>query len=311
MSGDKYCLKIAICNIFIFNEEQSFYLLSHKDARKLKDWISICQSQLEQLGYTDIELIGKGAYGFVFGGIAQATNDKNSKVHFLQQHNDKHFVFKFSRVTLAQHIQDRLEEESYMLSQVDHPLVPKYIDFQRVYGQSILMMQRAPGINLEQLSLKKGRLSPRLLLKIAAQFADILLGLRQEAKVKQRSVIVHGDSKPSNVVFDEQRETIALVDWGGAVYAQLDESGQASSTEGLATMSNDLQQTNAKLGDIYFIGEDQFTGGLSSPRFDEQGVAGTLYALASAQSSRFGSGVICPTSLGLPTEFARTLEGML
>ncbi len=296
---------------FYINEEQSFYLLSHKDARKLKDWISLCQSQLEQLGYTDIELIGKGAYGFVFGGIAQANREKISKVHFLQQYDDKHFVFKFSRITLAQHIQDRLEEESYMLSQVDDTLVPKYIDFQRVHGQSILMMQRAPGINLEQLSLKKGRLSPRLLLKIASQFADILLGLRQEAKLNQRSVIVHGDIKPSNVVFDEQSETIALIDWGAAVYAQLDESGQATTTEGLATLSNDLQQTNAKLGDIYFIGEDQFTGGLSSPRFDEQGVAGSLYALASAQSSRFGSGVICPTSLGLPIEFARTLEGML
>lgn len=296
---------------FYINEEQSFYLLSHKDARKLKDWILLCQSQLERLGYTDIELIGKGAYGFVFGGIEQAAYDKTSQAHILQKHDDKHFVFKFSRITLAQHIQDRFEEESYMLSQVDHPLVPRAIDFQRVHGQSILMMQRAQGINLEQLSLKKGRLSPRLLLKIAAQIADILLGLRQDAKKNQRSVIVHGDIKPSNIVFDEQSETIALIDWGAAVYAQLDIHAQAATTEGLAALSNDLQQTNAKLGDIYFIGEDQFTGSLSSPRFDEQGVAGTLYALASAQSSRFGSGVICPASLGLPIEFARTLEGML
>ena len=64
---------------FYINEEQSFYLLSHKDARKLKGWISLCQSQLEQLGYTDIELIGKGAYGFVFGGIAQANRKKSAK----------------------------------------------------------------------------------------------------------------------------------------------------------------------------------------------------------------------------------------
>lgn len=281
---------------FYINEEQSFYLLSHKDARKLKDWIALCKTQLTRLGYNDIDVIGKGAYGFVFSGKAQ---------------NGKNYVFKFSRITLAQHIQDRLEEESYMLSQVDHPLVPKCIEFQRVHSQSILMMERAPGINLEQLSLKKGRLAPGLLLKIAEQFADILLNLRDTSNDSSTAPIVHGDIKPSNVVYDEQTQRIALIDWGAAVYAQLDEKSQYATKEGLTTLSSDLQQTNAKLGDIYFIGEDQFKGNLSSPRFDEQGIAGTLYALASAQSCRFGSGVIKATSLGLPIEFARTLQSML
>lgn len=281
---------------FYINEEQSFYLLSHRDARKLKDWIALCEKQLQQLGYSHIELIGKGAYGFVFGG---------------RSHSGRDYVFKFSRINLAQHIQDRLEEESYMLSQVDHPLVPKCIDFQKVHGQSILMMERAPGINLEQLSLKSGRLSPKLLLKIAAQLADILMALRDSAINNNLPPIVHGDIKPSNVVFDEQTQTVALIDWGAAVYAQLDERGQCAAVQGLSALSSDYSQTNAKLGDIYFIGEEQFKGQLSSPRFDEQGVAGTLYALASAQSSRFGSEVISPTSLGLPVEFAKTLAAML
>jgi non-specific serine/threonine protein kinase len=76
-------------------------------------------------------------------------------------------------------------------------------------------------------------------------------------------------------------------------------------------MSDNLQQTNARLGDVYFIGEEQLNGALSSPRFDEQGAAGTLYALASAQSCRFGHRAIPASSLGLPMEFARTLDGML
>ena len=76
-------------------------------------------------------------------------------------------------------------------------------------------------------------------------------------------------------------------------------------------MSDNLQQTNARLGDVYFIGEEQLNGALSSPRFDEQGAAGTLYALASAQSCRFGHRAIPASSLGLPIEFARTLDGML
>ncbi|MDZ7809907.1 MAG: hypothetical protein U5L11_06820 [Arhodomonas sp.] len=69
------------------------------------------------------------------------------------------------------------------------------------------------------------------------------------------------------------------------------------------------EQTNARLGDVYFIGEEQLNGGLSSPRFDEQGTASTLYALASAQSCRFGTEAIPAAALGLPRAFARVLDG--
>lgn len=280
---------------FYIPEEQSIYLLSHDDAKKLKDWVALCTTQLEQLGYRDIELIGKGAYGFVFSGVTA---------------HGAEYVFKFTRVTLPQHLQDRLEEEAFMLEQVDHPRVPKLIAFQRVRNQSILVMERAPGHNLEEVSLRVGRLSPRLVLRIAAQLADILRSLRSEAGPAGRPM-VHGDIKPSNLVFDADRETVALIDWGSSVFAQLDENQQFVSANVMELMSSNLQQTNARLGDVYFIGEEQLNGGLSSPRFDEQGTAGTLYALASGQSCRFGHHAIPATSLGLPMEFARMLDALL
>ena len=284
---------------FYIPEEQSVYLLSQNDARKLREWVALCQAQLEQLGYRDIELIGKGAYGFVFAGVT-ATRQR--------------YVFKFTRVTLPQHLQDRLEEEAFMLEQVEHPLVPRLIAYQRVRHQSILVMERAPGLNLEEVSLKKGRLSPRLVIRIADQLADILRALRREYRAngaEPRRPVVHGDIKPSNLVFDEVGETVALIDWGSSVFAQLDARLQFVHANVMELMSDNLQQTNARLGDVYFIGEDQLNGALSSPRFDEQGVAGTLYALASAQSCRFGHRAIPATSLGLPMEFARMLDGML
>lgn len=280
---------------FYIPEEQSIYLLSHDDARKLKDWVALCRTQLEQLGYRDIELVGKGAYGFVFAGVSA---------------NEEHHVFKFSRVTLPQHLQDRLEEEAFMLEQVDHPRVPRLVAFQRIRRQSILVMERAPGINLEEYSLRHGRLPPRLVVRIAAQLADILRCLRRESGPHGKP-IVHGDIKPSNLVFDPRSETVALIDWGSSVFAQLDANGQFISTSVMELMSDDLQHTNARLGDVYFIGDEQLGGGLSSPRFDEQGAAGTLYALASAQSCRFGHRAIPATALGLPVEFARVLDGML
>ena len=123
---------------FYIPDEQSFYLLSHKDAQKLKDWFALCTEQLELLGYHQIELIGKGAFGFAFAG---------------KDPSGKSLVFKFSRINLPQHIQDRLEDEAFMLSQVDHFYVPSLIEFQRIKKQAILVMERATGVDLEVYSL--------------------------------------------------------------------------------------------------------------------------------------------------------------
>ncbi|AUD61863.1 serine/threonine protein kinase [Shewanella sp. Pdp11] len=275
---------------FYISEEQSIYLLKANDARKHKAWIRLCKQQLSKLGYTDIELVGKGAYGFVFAGINQA--------------GDAH-VFKFSRINLPQHIQDRLEEEAFMLSLLKHPNVPGAIKFERVGKQGILVMERAKGEDLDQLCRRMGALPTAMVMSIARQLADILYYLRTGKP------LVHGDIKPSNLVYDIEQQHLSLIDWGSAVFAQRDEHNKPVEDNVMALMSSDQQHTNARMGDVYFIGEEQLNGALSSPRFDEQGVAATLYALASGQASRFGAQVISPTSIGLPIELARTLEGML
>jgi len=281
---------------FYIPEEQSFYLLNANDAKKLKDWVALCIEELQKLGYRDIELVGKGAYGFAFAGLDQ---------------RNEQCVFKFSRINLPQHIQERLADEAFMLSQLNHANVPRYITYQLIKKQGILMMGRAKGVDLEQYSLQHGRLPVRLLIDIAAQLAALLKVLRTHHKDGELCPIVHGDIKPSNIVFDEQSGQISLVDWGSSVFAQTDEQGQYISNNVMQLMSADLQTSNARLGDVYFIGTEQRLGALSSPRFDEQGVAGTLYALASGQSCRFGRKAIPARSLGLPMEFATMLDSML
>ncbi|WP_213994908.1 protein kinase [Arsukibacterium sp.] len=287
--------KSALRNFYI-PEEQSVYLLNANDAKKLKDWVALCIEELEKLGYRQIELIGKGAYGFAFAGFGQ---------------DGVSYVFKFSRINLAQHIQERLADEAYMLSLVKHPAIPSYITYQVIKKQGILMMGRAKGVDLEQYSLKVGRLPVRLIIDIALQLAELLLFLRQQQINGDSAPIVHGDIKPSNLVFDEQTGKISLIDWGSSVHAQLDSQGQYLANNVMQLMSADLQHSNARMGDVYFIGPEQRAGALSSPRFDEQGVASTLYALASAQSCRFGRQAIPARSLGLPVEFATMLDSML
>ncbi|AQS38064.1 serine/threonine protein kinase [Shewanella psychrophila] len=275
---------------FYISEEQSIYLLKANDARKHRAWIRLCKQQLGKLGYVGLELVGKGAYGFVFAGI--------------NPQGESH-VFKFSRVTLPQNVQDRLEEEAFMLAQVKHPNVPPAIKFAHSGKQGILVMARAPGEDLEQLCLKRGALPAHMVMSIARQLAHILQYLHHGRP------LVHGDIKPSNLVYDVKNNHLSLIDWGSAVFAQRDAQGNPVNGNVMDLLSSDHQHTNARMGDVYFIGEEQLNGALSSTRFDEQGVAATLYAIASGQSSRFGSKVIKATSIGLPVELARTLDGML
>lgn len=275
---------------FYISEEQSIYLLKANDARKHRAWIRLCKQQLSKLGYSEIEFIGKGAYGFVFAGINQSGHSH---------------VFKFSRITLPQHVQDRLEEEAFILSLLNHTNVPPGVKFERVGKQGILVMERAKGEDLEQMCRRMGALPVSWVMSIARQLADLLYYLRTGRS------LVHGDIKPSNLIFDAQTQHLSLIDWGSAVFAQRDEYGRPVDDNVMDLLSTDQQQTNARMGDVYFIGEEQLSGALSNPRFDEQGVAATLYALASGQASRFGTQVIPPTSIGLPVELARTLTAML
>ncbi|MBO7927382.1 serine/threonine protein kinase [Pseudoalteromonas sp. K222D] len=281
---------------FYINEEQSVYLLSHHDAKKHRQWLNICIKKLTLLGYENVEMIGSGAFGFVFAG-----------------HDDTGlpWVFKFSRITLAQSIRDRLEDEAYMLSQINNPLVPEFYAFERIKKQGILMMARAMGEDLEKVSLKKGRISAAKIMTLAVRLRNVLLDLRNHNTGVTAQPIVHGDIKPSNLVWDEASDALSLVDWGSSVYAQIDSDGNPIASNFMDLMSADLSTTNARMGDVYFIGEAQMSGEQSSPRFDEQGVAATLYALASAQSCRFGVDVIPASSLGLPIELAKVIDGML
>ncbi len=281
---------------FYIAEEQSIYLLSHKDATKLKQWVELCQQQLSLLGYQNISLIGKGAFGFVFAG-----EDSESVAQ----------VFKFSRINLPQHVQDRLVEEAEIQAQLNHERIPKIIEYYKIKRQSIVHMERAPGIDLERYSHLHGPLAPELIMSITLQLADILLYLRKVSAHPKGLPYVHGDIKPSNIIFDEDSGKVYLIDWGSAVTAQLDIHGQTTSNNIMDLMSSDLQNSNARLGDVYFIGPEQISGEMSSPRFDEQGLAATIYALASGQSCRYGHQVITPCSLGLPKTLAKIIQGML
>ncbi|MBY5992992.1 protein kinase domain-containing protein [Ferrimonas balearica] len=273
---------------FYISEEQSVYLLKQEDARKHRQWVSLCQQQLRRLGYQQVHYIGNGVFGFVFAG---------------RLGNTEH-VFKFSRRTLSAALQARLAEEAEILAPLAHPHIPALVRYVKASGQPILQMERAPGVDLAHFAQRCGALPVTYLVPIAAQLAEILGYLRTLPRP-----VVHGDIKPSNLVFDPTRKHLSLVDWGSAVLAQRDTADQPlGSALGLVEGDRD---SNARMGDVFFIGPEQLGGAPSTPRFDEQGTAATLYALASGQVSRFGSKVLPAASLGLPRPLAEILDAML
>ena len=281
---------------FYIPDDQSVYLLSTADAAKLRRWVELCKKQLNKLGYEKVELLGKGVFGFAFTGF----NGQN------QEH-----VFKFSRITLAPSVRERLEEEAYMLSLTDHPSIPKFLAYEKVKKQGILVMERGQGTDLQQYARHRGKLPVKTVVDIAWQLADLLRYLRDFKLNDQARPLVHGDIKPSNLVWDEISNQVSLIDWGSSVFSQLDITGNPVVSNVMDLMSSDMQNTNARLGDIYFIGDEQLNGGLSTPRFDEQGAAATIYALASGQNCRYGRQVIPASSLGLPESLGEVLDAML
>ncbi len=104
------------------------------------------------------------------------------------------------------------------------------------------------------------------IISIARQLADLLQYLRSGRP------LVHGDIKPSNLVYDPEEDKLSLIDWGSAVFAQRDADNRPVGGNVMELMSSDQQHTNARMGDVYFIGDEQLSGALSSPRFDEQGL---------------------------------------
>ena len=85
-------------------------------------------------------------------------------------------------------------------------------------------------------------------MSLAVKLRNVLLDLRRHKNGLSPQPIVHGDIKPSNLVWDENEKQLSLVDWGSSVYAQVDEQGNPIASNFMDLMSGDLSTTNARMG---------------------------------------------------------------
>jgi len=103
------------------------------------------------------------------------------------------------------------EREAQILQQLNHPRIPKCLDYFSIDDSSLwfaLVQRYIPGESLKEKLIKSHRFTEKQVRKIAEDVLSILLHLH-----KLNPPILHRDIKPSNLIWGEDDE-VYLIDFG-------------------------------------------------------------------------------------------------
>lgn len=105
------------------------------------------------------------------------------------------------------------EREAKILQQLDHPAIPKYIDYFQVETESdvyfYIVQQLAPGQSLAHLISQGWQPEEKIVKDIAEQILEILIYLQQLTPP-----VIHRDIKPQNIIYQPDTGKLFLVDFG-------------------------------------------------------------------------------------------------
>lgn len=148
------------------------------------------QEVLENLGFREIRLVGKGMFASVYRGW--------------DEKNNRYVACKVSTG------QDILRRESGYLQKLEHPLFADYYDYAQRGELSILVTEYIWGRTLETLLLHRGRLSVKESVRIGGELAQGLRWLHE-----MREPVIYRDLKPANIMIREDG-SVKLIDLGCA-----------------------------------------------------------------------------------------------
>jgi serine/threonine protein kinase len=147
-----------------------------------------------------------------------------------------------------------LKQEAELLSRLDHPNLPRVVDFFERPDAGCLVMELVEGRTLEQQVKADGPLTPEALIPIARQLCDTLEYLHG-----RQPPIIFRDLKPGNIMVTPDRK-VKLIDFGIARrFAQ----GKGTDTVALGTPG--------------YAAPEQYGKTQSDPRTDIYGLGATLY----------------------------------
>lgn len=103
------------------------------------------------------------------------------------------------------------EREAQILKQINHPCIPKYIDYFCIDDRNLwfgLVQEYIPGVSLKDKLVSKERFTEKTVRKIAVKVLKILTYLHE-----LNPAVLHRDIKPSNLIWGEDNQ-IYVVDFG-------------------------------------------------------------------------------------------------
>ena len=197
--------------------------------------------------------LGQGSFGITYVALDKKSNEQVAiKVLSLSKLDD------WKKIEL-------FEREAKILQQLDHPSIPKYIDYFKVETEEnidfCLVQQLAPGQSLATLVESGWRPDEATVKEIAEGVLDILLYLQELTPP-----VIHRDIKPQNIIYQPDTGKLFLVDFGA-----------------VKDTYNNTMMASTVVGTYGYMAPEQFRGGavLST---DLYGLGCTLLFLLTGQS---------------------------
>lgn len=141
------------------------------------------------------------------------------------------------------------KKEAHILKELNHPFLPRIIDYEETEEHSFLVMEYIEGENLESyLKHKNKKIDFDEVLKIVLSIASIMSYFHELTPA-----VIYGDMKPANLIKASNGE-IYLVDLGSVVYGYNDKPLICYGTKGFAAPEQYMGRVT-KASDVYAFGK--------------------------------------------------------
>ncbi len=204
-----------------------------------------------------LKFLGMGGMGGVYRARDEGLNREVAiKVMQKRYGEDPTFIANFQR-------------EAQSAAKLNHPNIAQIYSFGQALGQPFIVMELLSGGSLDRMMAEQGPLDPAMVMHIGQQIAE---GLREAAEAG----LVHGDVKPENILFDNDKNA-KLLDFGLAAMSNAAASEIWGTPFYIPPEKVKKQPTDLR-SDIYSLGATLYHAIAGVPPFDGTDVAAVVKA---------------------------------